>query len=234
VRIQTAAAVAALALLTASGCASSSGKQAAATPSTSTSSSPASSPSPISTYTAPPPTLPVPGVAVTMSTATAPWAPPALIDNGAHSADYVAAAGLPYGEETTKVHYHAHLDVVIDGAAVPVPAYLGFVAKGKSALGLSALHTHDATGVVHIENAIPATFVLGQVFTEWGVRFSSTCVGGYCTGSGKTLGVFVNGKKYDGDPTRLVLAAHQEIAVMFGTPDQLANPPSSYAFSKGE
>lgn len=189
---------------------------------------------PATKYTAPPSVLPVAGVPVTMSTATAPWPPPALIDNGAHSADYVAAAGLPYGEETTKVHYHAHLDVIIDGNRVPVPAYLGFVAKGRTELGLSALHTHDATGVIHIENDVPATFVLGQVFVEWGVRFSADCVGSYCTGGGKELGVFVDGKRQTGDVTRIVLAKHQEIAVIYGTPDQLSHAPSSYHFSGGE
>ena len=187
-----------------------------------------------SKYTAPPPTLPVPGVPVTMSTSAAPWPPPAVIDQGAHSADYVAAAGLPYGEETTQVHYHAHLDVVIDGKPVPVPAYLGFVARGQTALGLSALHTHDATGVIHVENNVPATFLLGQVFVEWGVRFTTDCVGSYCTGGGKELAVFVNGKRQTGDVTRIVLAKHQEIAVVYGTPAQLAKVPSSYHFTGGE
>jgi hypothetical protein len=213
------------------GTGSSGGTGAAPTPSVS---SGAATPTPPKTYTTPPATLPVPGYAVTMSTANAPWPPPAIVDNGAHSADYVYAAGLPYGEETTQLHYHAHLDVIVDGKAVPVPAYLGFVARGRSALGLSALHTHDATGVIHIENDRPATFLLGQVFVEWGVRLSSTCVGGYCTGGGKELAVVVNGKRVTGDPTQIVLAKHQEIAVVYGTPADIAKAPSSYHFSSGE
>jgi hypothetical protein len=214
------------------GCASS-GKPSGTSTAT-TSAQPTADASPKGHYTAPPSVLPVPGVPVTMSTSVAPWPPPAVIDQGAHSADYVAAAGLPYGEETTKVHYHAHLDVIVDGKPVPVPAYLGFVARGRTALGLSALHTHDATGVIHIENNMPATFVLGQVFVEWGVRFSAECVGGYCTGGGKQLAVFVNGRQQAGDVTRIVLAKHQEIAVVYGTPDQLTKPPSSYHFTSGE
>ena len=169
-----------------------------------------------------------------MSTAPAPWPAPAVVDQGAHSADYVAAAGLPYGEEVTKVHYHAHLDVIIDGTAVPVPAYIGFVAKGRSAIGLSALHTHQVDGIIHIENSVPATFLLGQFFTEWGVRFTNDCVGSYCTGSGKQFAVFVNGQRQTGDVTRIVLAKHQEIAVVYGTADQLAKAPSSYHFTNGE
>jgi len=222
------AAVAAALAMT--GCAVGGKSEAAPTPSVS---SGAPTPTPPKAYKTPPPVLPVPGYAVTMSTADAPWPAPAIVDNGAHSADYVAAAGLPYAEEMLQIHYHAHLDVIVDGKAVPVPAYLGFVAKGHSAVGLAPLHTHDFSGVIHIENNVPADFLLGQVFVEWGVRFSSTCLGSYCTGGGKELAVFVNGQKQTGDPTRIVLAKHQEIAVVYGTPDQLAKPPSSYHFTNG-
>jgi hypothetical protein len=99
---------------------------------------------------------------------------------------------------------------------------------------LAPLHTHDDSGVIHIENSVPATFVLGQVFVEWGVRFTKDCLGSYCSGNGKELAVFVNGKRYNGDPTRLVLASHQEIAVVYGDAGSLPTPPSSYDFPSGE
>jgi hypothetical protein len=168
-----------------------------------------------------------------MSTAPAPWLAPAVVANGANSAAYVAAAGLPYAEEMLTVHYHAHLDINVDGKAVVVPAGLGFVVKGNSVAGLAPLHTHDNSGVIHIENSIAADFVLGQVFTEWGVRFTQDCMGSYCTGSGKVLEVFVDGKPYTSDPTRLVLRKHQEIAVEYGNSGSLAPPPASYKFPNG-
>ena len=199
----------------------------------STGSSSSPSPTPHGNYTAPPSTLPVPGSTVTMSTSPPPWAPPAVINSGAQSAAYVAAAGLPYAEEMLSIHYHAHLDIRVDGASVEVPPYLGFVARGNSVVGLAPLHTHDGSGVIHIENNVPAQFVLGQVFVEWGVRFSATCLGPYCTGGGKELAVFVNGKRYDGDPTRLVLAKHQEIAIEFGETGKLPPAPASYHFPSG-
>ena len=99
---------------------------------------------------------------------------------------------------------------------------------------LAPLHTHDTTGVVHIENSVPAKFVLGQFFVEWGVRFTGECLGSYCTGNGKELAVFVDGKRYTGDPTRLVLASHQEIAIEYGASGQLPTPPSSYDFPPNE
>jgi hypothetical protein len=183
-------------------------------------------------YRSPPSTLPTGPVA--LDEGPAPWPAPAVTNGGAGSADYVAAAGLPYGEETTQVHYHVHLDVIVNGQKVPVPAYLGFVVRNEKAVGLAPLHVHDTSQVVHIENSVEATFVLGQVFVEWGVRFTDRCLGSYCTGNGKELAVFVNGKRYSGDPTRLVLASHQEIAIEYGDSGSLPTPPSSYDFPGGE
>jgi hypothetical protein len=189
---------------------------------------------PIAHYTAPPANLPVPGVGVSMSTAPAPWPAPVLLSEGKDSAAYVAAAGLPYAEEMLTVHYHAHLDVIVDGKRVPVPRYVGFVAKGTSVSGLAPLHTHDDSGVIHIENDKPATFLLGQVLVEWGVRFSADCLGSYCTGGGKELAVFVDGKRQTGDSTGIVLTKHEEIAIVYGTPDELTKVPSSYKFPSGD
>ena len=225
-RVRVAAATAAVLAL--AGCTSSGHKAIDPGPTTS------ASPSPSGHYTGPPSVLPVPGTTVPMSTAEGPWPVPVALDNGTESAAYVAAAGLPYAEEMLSVHYHAHLDIIVDGKPMTVPAYLGFVATGNKLNGLAPLHTHDTSGVIHIENDVPATFVLGQVFTEWGVRFTTSCLGAYCTGGGKELAVFVDGKRQTGDPTRIVLAKHEEIAVVYGTPDQMANVPSSYVFQNGQ
>jgi len=45
--------------------------------------------------------------------------------------------------------------------------------------------------------------------------------------------VYVNGKAVDGDPATVVLHAHDEIAVVYGTAAQQQNPPSSYTFPDG-
>jgi hypothetical protein len=209
-------------------CSGTSAGKPAPTPSGATPSVSPSGPPP--TYTKPPATLPA--VRIPLVTTPPPWLPP-LETHTQQSADYVAAAGLPYYVEMLKVHYHAHLDITINGQAVAVPPYLGFVAKGQHLVGLAPLHTHLADGIIHIENNVPATFVLGQFFVEWGVRFTPTCLGPYCTGHGKELAVFVNGKRLTTDPTRLVLASHQEIAIEYGAKGQLPTPPSTYQFPSG-
>jgi hypothetical protein len=186
-----------------------------------------------SSYTGPPAVLPVPGSTITLSDGPAPWPPPAVVDNGAQSAAYVAAAGLPYNQEMLTVHYHAHLDVIVDGKPVTVPPYLGFVANGQNVAGLAPLHTHDGSGVIHIENNVPATFLLGQVFVEWGVRLSATCVGGYCADSTHEFAVYVDGKRRTGDPNTIVLTKHEEIAILYGAKGTLPAPPASYTFPNG-
>lgn len=182
-------------------------------------------------YTSPPPTLPAQSVDLT--TAAPPWGPP-LLTQPQQTADYVAAAGLPcLGTEMLEVHYHAHLDINVNGKSVVVPQYLGFVADGNRVAGLAPLHTHDNTGIIHIENSAPATFYLGQVFIEWGVKFTPSCLGPYCSGKGKELAVFLDGRRYTGDPTKLVLKKHEEIAVEYGATGKLPTPPSSYTFPAG-
>lgn len=167
-----------------------------------------------------------------LSTSPPPWAPP-LLTNPQESAQYVAAAGLPYSEEMLSVHYHAHLDINVNGTPAVVAQYIGFVAQGNKVVGLAPLHTHDNSGIIHIENSVPAAFYLGQFFIEWGVRFTKTCIGPYCAGKGKELAVFVDGTRYAGDPTQLVLKKHQEIAIEYGAAGKLPTPPSSYAFPNG-
>src|SRR5882672_619347 len=63
----------------------------------------------------------------------------------------VTQAGLPlFGNEQLAVHYHVHLDVLVDGQPITVPQGIGI---DNTAQKISPLHTHDTTGVIHIESA---------------------------------------------------------------------------------
>ena len=139
-------------------------------------------------------------------------------------------AGLPMlGHENLQVHYHAHLDVIVDGQPVTVPAYIGIdVAKQT----ITALHTHDPSGILHIEAAKDEPFTLGQVFTEWGQPLTATQVGPVAVGADKAEHVFVNGKEVT-DPAGYVLKSHDEIAVWVGAKDATPTVPTSYAFPQG-
>jgi hypothetical protein len=153
--------------------------------------------------------------------------PPPWSANGDKLQLRLRAIGLdPLTQEGQVVHIHQHLDIFVNGKKEPVPANIG-IYDGQF---LTELHTHDATGIMHVESPTKRTFDLAQFMGVWGVRFTSSCIGGYC----KELTpwrVYVNGKPYAGDPRALQLKAHQEIVFVIGTPP--AKIPSSYKFPAG-
>jgi hypothetical protein len=141
------------------------------------------------------------------------------------------AAGLPMlGAEGQVLHIHSHLDVFVDGKAVTVPAEIGIDVPKQQ---ISPLHTHDTSGVVHIESPVKADFTLGQFMTEWNVPISKDAIGTLKVGDGKELHVYVNGKEQAGDPASLKLAAHDEIAVVYGAPSDKVQVPSTYTWPEG-
>ena len=62
------------------------------------------------------------------------------------------------------------------GVGIPGPQQVmdGFVEGGRC---LYWLHTHDSTGVVHIESPVQRGYTLGQFFDVWGRPLSATQVG---------------------------------------------------------
>jgi hypothetical protein len=161
------------------------------------------------------------GALVGLQTGPAPWN--AGLD---HLPDRLQPLGLtPLGTEGNVLHIHQHLDIYVNGKHETVPAGIG-IFTGQF---ITELHTHSAgaeglpgsperpTGVIHVESNTKETYTLGQFFGAWGVRFTPSCIGGYC----KELTpwrVYVNGKLYTGDPTRIPLREHDEYAIVIGTP----------------
>lgn len=140
----------------------------------------------------------------------------------------VTEAGLPLlPQEGLVEHIHAHLDVFYDGQHVTVPAYIGI---DERAQGISPLHTHDPSGIVHIESTVVKPFYLGQFFTEWGVQTANGCVAGQCPPA-TPISVYINGSRVQTPPDKVAITAHAEIVVVVGNPP--ASIPSSYTFPSG-
>jgi hypothetical protein len=158
------------------------------------------------------------------------------------------AAGLvPDTHENLVHHVHAHLDVFVDGQAVTVPAGLGiniddpavkvFDIAGATGYGgidpacekpcISPLHTHDVTGVIHTESPTNVDNTLGELFVEWGVKLDAKCVDKYCRPDTK-IAIYVDGTPFTGDPRKIALTDHKEIAIVIGSPP--ADIPSAYDF----
>jgi hypothetical protein len=174
-----------------------------------------------------------PSSLIGLQTGPAPW------NTGLdHLADRLGPLGLtPLPQEALNQHIHQHLDIFVNGKPVTVPVGIGIYANQF----ITELHTHDAgaeglpgattrpTGVIHVESPKQTTYSLGQFFGVWGVRFTPSCIGGYCKPT-TPWSVYVNGKLYSGDPTRIALKEHEEIAIVIGTPPKKI--PSTFGWGK--
>lgn len=154
----------------------------------------------------------------------APW-PPDI----ARLRERLTLLGLPaLTREGSALHLHQHLDIFVNGSSVGVPASIGV--NGIEGF-ISPIHTHDGSGIIHIESPTVQPYTLGQFFDIWGVRLTRDCIGGYCAQEGTPLNVFSNGRPVAGDPRELKLEPHQEIAIIYGpSPQEI---PSSFQFPPG-
>lgn len=149
-------------------------------------------------------------------------------------ADRIKAAGLSVLKaEGHAEHFHAHLDVYTDGKAMIVPADIGFEHNAAGTpTGISALHSHDDSGIIHVEApTVGETYTLGQFLTEWGVLDGTDKTPGSAHSSTDGWAVAVNGATQDGNITDVVLKAHDEVVLFHGAaPDPL---PAAFTFPDG-
>jgi hypothetical protein len=124
-------------------------------------------------------------------------------------------------QEMLKTHFHAHLSLFYKGEQIAIPAGVGivgpfsakdgFVGDGR---GFYWLHTHDATGIVHIESPDDRTYTLGNFFDIWGQPLDEKTVAGL-TGP---VHAFVDGRPYAGKIRDIAFKAHEEITLVVGAP----------------
>jgi hypothetical protein len=129
--------------------------------------------------------------------------------------------------EALTEHIHAHLDIFYNGQPVVVPAYIGI---DLVASAISPLHTHDQSGIVHIESPTVKDYFLGQVFGEWNVQMSDNCVAGLCSPA-TPISIYINGTASSTPFPQIVFHAHDEIAIVIGT--RPATIPTSFVFPSG-
>ena len=124
-------------------------------------------------------------------------------------------------QEQLAFHIHAHLTMYINGQALPLPSQIG-IAKDQSCLYW--LHTHDTSGVIHMEAPTNHSFVLGNFLDEWSTEFAAL---GYPPQLDQTgWQAYVNGKPYNGDFHKIPLQAHTLITLMYNSPN--AVPDTTY------
>ncbi len=59
------------------------------------------------------------------------------------------------------------------------------------------IHTHDASGKIHIESPEPRDFTLGDFFAVWGKTFSQSQILDSVADASHTIDVTVSGSKVD-------------------------------------
>lgn len=79
------------------------------------------------------------------------------------------------------MHIHPHLSLVIDGKAATVPAQIGIdptlrnmhTLDSYGMTGMAPLHTHDASGAIHVESYKDQDYTLGQLLDIWGMQLDN-------------------------------------------------------------
>jgi len=65
---------------------------------------------------------------------------------------------------------------LVVGAGVKVPSNIGITPDGR----MRVIHTHDETGVIHVESPRYAEFTFGDFLKIWVKSLNSTCFDRYC------------------------------------------------------
>lgn len=119
-------------------------------------------------------------------------------------------------------HIHAHVTMYMNGTKTAFPANIG-IAPDNSCLYW--LHTHDDTGVIHIEAPEGVSVTFGNFLHIWEQRFQQL---GYPSQLDQAAGwqVYVNGKPFSGDLRTIPLQSHTLITLAYNSPG--VQPDTSY------
>ena len=155
--------------------------------------------------------------------------------------------------EMSNYHIHAHLTLYKNGRAVPVPAYIGIpynaaIDAGGQHTCLYWLHTHDPSGVIHVESPSAHTYTLGQFFDIWRYTSRWDAQGGLAGAAGLVVDasfvtalkaakpgeihIFIGGKPVSTSYQDITLTKHKLITIEIGRP--LKPPTTHYKFAPNE
>jgi len=118
-------------------------------------------------------------------------------------------------------HFHTRVVVVDGGNLLTIPAYVGIRSDC-----IYWLHTHDDSGVIHVETPITefsTTFTLGDFFSVWGQPIDSSRVAAATVESGQTMRVWVQegpsaqARSWSKNPAAIPLHDCELITVVIGS-----------------
>ena len=117
--------------------------------------------------------------------------------------------GTSHEQDRMAFHWHPRLSMTISGQAVMIPANIGidpslwqdhsldaYGMQAMPSMGMGAmapLHTHDASGKIHLESLEVRDYTLGDFFRIWGESFDSQQVLGHTAQPGHRVWMVVDG-----------------------------------------
>lgn len=128
--------------------------------------------------------------------------------------------------EQSVEHIHVYIVVYINGQASPLPAGVGIPQDSTgNAACFYWLHTHDSSGVVHIESPSSEVFTFGQFRDEWQQQFASLGLPSQLL-LNPGWKIWINGKVYSGTLSSIPLEAHNVITMAYNSPN--VKPATTY------
>lgn len=125
--------------------------------------------------------------------------------------------------EQLNYHVHTHLDVFVNGQERQVPGNTGILSSPSC---LYWLHTHDTTGLIHVEAPQTRDFILGQFLDIW--EQTSDSAGFFDSVSGMNATAYVDGDQFEGNYKDVPLESLEQIALVYGEPPE--EIPDDYDF----
>jgi hypothetical protein len=150
-----------------------------------------------------------------------------------------AAAGRSVGDLrcalSKRKAFGAHLEIFANRRDVVIPAGIGvapprrrdgaYVTGGRCRY---PLRTAEPTGLIEVEDGRPLT--LGDLFDVWGQPLTRGRVLGFRAPPGSSVAVFVNGRRFAGNPRSVPVERHHAIVVEVGG---YFPPTKKYLFPDG-
>jgi hypothetical protein len=124
--------------------------------------------------------------------------------------------------EQSGIHIHAHVTIYVNGKRILIPAHVGIAPDGSC---LYWLHTHDESGVIHIEAPTGLSFTFGNFLDIWEQRFQQL---DYPSQFSDPAGwqVYVDGKPFHGDVHSIPLHGHLLMTLAYHSPG--VKPDTNY------
>lgn len=125
--------------------------------------------------------------------------------------------GIPCDKvEHLVFHNHTKLNVIVNNESYTIPEGIGIIPNEC----IYWLHTHDTSGIIHVESPVKNSFTLGQFLSIWKAfdnsNLTKILAGNNFTDASIIISVDINGKQLDSehhDYTDTKLGDNDEISL---------------------